>query len=158
MIDRALERLAPPTPWMHFQAPLNEETITLSVPEAMTAVVVASVWADGVKSGEESARLTDMLSTSRVVRHAAQNAAEPVTRATMLLTNYGRAPVLAACAAAIPPDMRATAFANAVDLVFADGHVDEREKTYVDDLAGILGIEETLALKIIEVLAIKGRT
>jgi predicted lipid carrier protein YhbT len=81
-----------------------------------------------------------------------------VPRVVSLLRERGRASVLTECVKTLPPELRQTAFANAVDLVFADGRVDEREKRYIDELQAILGIEDELALRIIEVLAIKSRT
>jgi hypothetical protein len=125
----------------------------------MVAVMVASVFADDVESVEESTRLTTALSTSRLFRLALGDASTGIiARVSALLKKHGREPVLGACAKSISPDMRATAFANAVDLVFADGRVDEREKAYVDELQAALGIDDALALKIVEVLAIKSRT
>jgi uncharacterized tellurite resistance protein B-like protein len=159
VIDRALGRLPPVAPWVHFQGPLTEESFDLSVPEAMVAVMVASILADDRRSNEESARLTSALSTSRLFRHVtSEGNPDIVTRVEALLRERGRGPVLAECAKTIPPELRATAFANAVDLVLADGHVEELEKAYIDELQEILGIDDRLALNIAEVLAIKSRT
>jgi len=158
IVDRAIAGLPSPSPWMHFQAPLNEETIALSVPDALVAVILASVWADSQRNTAEATRLSDLLSTSRVLRRATRDRdSESAGRTITLLAKHGRPAVLAACVAAIPPDMRGTAFANAVDIVFADGNVDEREKAYLDELQQAFGIEDGLALKIVEVLAIKNR-
>jgi hypothetical protein len=66
--------------------------------------------------------------------------------------------MLAACAKTLPPDLRESAFAIATDLVFADGHVEEREKEYIDRLQGVFGIDDAMALKIVEVIVIKNRT
>ena len=159
LVDRATRELSQPIPWVHFQAPLSGEAIAPSVPDAMVTIMVASVWADGERTVEESARLTDLLSTSRLLRQSARESnQERVARATELLSRFGRQAALDACANAVPPDLRATAFANAVDVVFADGRVEEREKAYIDQLQAVLGIDDALAMKIVEVLAIKSRT
>jgi hypothetical protein len=42
--------------------------------------------------------------------------------------------------------------------VFADNRVEDAERAYVDQLQAVLGIDEALAVKIIEVIAIKSRT
>jgi hypothetical protein len=156
LIDRATGRLPLPQPWVHFQPPLSDEPIPLSVPEAIAAVMIAAMSADGIRSGEELARLTNALTTARLFRQAAGDPAV-VGRVAMLLEQHGDAAMLAACARAIPPDLRPTAFAMAADLVFADGRINEREKTYVDELERILGIDDTIALQIVEVMAIKNR-
>lgn len=110
-------------------------------------------------SGEESARLTDVLSSSRLLRNITRESSqEHIAHATELSSRLGRRAVLEACATAIPPDLHATAFANAIDLVFADNRVEDADKAYVDQLQVVLGIDEPLAVKIIEVIAIKNRT
>jgi hypothetical protein len=158
LIDRATDRLPIPQPWVHFQAPLSDEPIPLTIPEAIAAVMVASISADGVRSGEELARLSNGLSTSRLFRQADSERDPTVAaRAATLLEQYGREAMLAACVRTIPPDLRTTAFAIAADLVFADGRIDEREKAYVDELQRVLGVDDAIALQIVEVMAIKNR-
>jgi hypothetical protein len=159
VIDRALDRLAPAQPWVHFQGSLTEDPLDLSVPEAMVAPMVAASLADDAAGAEESARLASALSTSRLIRHATgANDPDIVARTAALLRQHGRGLVLDACARTLPPELRATAFANAVDLVFADGLVGDREKSYIDQLGRILGIDDAVAVTIAEVLAIKNRT
>ena len=48
-------------------------------------------------------------------------------------------------------------FALAVELVFVDGRIAEREKQFVDALPGVLGIDEGMAMEIIAVMLIKSR-
>jgi hypothetical protein len=50
-----------------------------------------------------------------------------------------------------------TTFALAIDLVLADGRIGPREKTFIDELQAVLGIDDTLALKIVEVALIGNR-
>ena len=158
VVDRALSRLSPTAPWVHFQGPLTEDPFDLSVPEAMIAVMVAAVLADEVMSIEESARLTSALSTSRLLRQATGSMPDVVARVMTLLREHGRDAVLTESARTIPPEMRETVFANAVDLVFAEGRVEERGKVYLDELVSVFGLDDAVALKIVEVLAIKNRT
>ena len=46
--------------------------------------------------------------------------------------------MLAACAAAIPRELRATVFAVATDLVLSDGRLEGHEKVFVDQLQSAL--------------------
>jgi hypothetical protein len=57
----------------------------------------------------------------------------------------------------IPEDLRAPLFALAVELVFVDGRVAEREKQFVDALQTAFGIDEDTAMRIVGVLLIKSR-
>jgi uncharacterized tellurite resistance protein B-like protein len=149
IIDRAIQDL---------QVPAPPPAIHLSLPEAVAAVLVAAVSADGRFGVEEANRLNNILSTSRLFEQAVQaHDVEVVERALNLLTDHGVAPVLSACGAVIAPELRPTVFAIAADLVLADGRIDGREKAFIDQLHAALGVDEQMAVKIVEVLLIKNR-
>jgi hypothetical protein len=148
VIDRALQGLQGG----------SAEPPTLSVPDALAAILVASVSVDGALSVDEAARTKGLLSTSRLFREVCGIAnAGSVERAITLLNERGLATVLTACAKALPPDLHATVFAVAVDLVFSDGRVAARERAYIDSLQTALGVDDATALRIVEVLLIKNR-
>ena len=56
---------------------------------------------------------------------------------------------------AIPPELRETAFANAVDIVLADGTVEEAEREFIDDLGGKLEIDKKRAKTVVQVMVYK---
>lgn len=148
VIDRALQGLQEG----------SAEPPTLSVPDALAAILVASVSVDGAVSVDEATRTRGLLSTSRLFREVCGIAnAGSVERAIRLLNERGLATVLTACAKALPPDLHATVFAVAVDLVLSDGRVEARERAYIDSLQTSLGVDEATALRIVEVLLIKNR-
>jgi len=148
VIDRALQGL---------QAS-STESLTLSVHDAMAALLIASVSVDGVLSVDESSRIQNVLSTSRLFKAASGTAgAGSVERAVTLLQEHGLDSVLTASAEALPPELHATAFAVAVDLVLCDGRVEAREKAYIDSLQATLGVDDATALKIVEVMILKNR-
>ena len=145
LIDRALrgEPIEPPA---------------LRVPDAIAAILVASVAADGDLNPEEAIRLNSILSTTRVLREAGNGSMQGLAdRAIRLLTDYGLPAVLVACAKAIPVDLRPTTFALATDLVLADGRIGDREKIFIDELQAVLDIDDATARKIVDVLLIKNR-
>ena len=142
--DRALEDLGAQP----------REPLAMPVPDALAAILVASVFMDGDLNVDESALIESLLSTSRLFRDATVGS---IDRAITLLNDRGAEAVLAASARALPPTLHATAFAMAVDLVLCDGRVEPREKAYIDSLQAALGVDEATALKIIEVLVIKNR-
>jgi len=138
---------------------LQAETVdvpALAVPDAMAAILVASVAVDGEMQVEEAVRMGGILSANRAIRHLGQGSiAELAERAVALLVAHGLPAVLTACAKAIPIDLRPTVFALATDLVLADGRIGDRERTFIDELQTVLLIDDATALKIVDVMLIK---
>jgi hypothetical protein len=145
MIDRAMREVQQPA----------VTALELSVPEALAAVLVCAVSVDGVVKVEESTRLQGIVSGTRLFRQAGD--ARPMDRAIALLNEHGMEPVLSLAAHALPPELRATAFALATDLVLSDGRADAAEKAFIDVLQHALEIDDATALKIIEVMLIRNR-
>ena len=56
---------------------------------------------------------------------------------------------------AVPPELRECVFANAVDIVLADGTVEAEEREFIDDLQKKLEIEEQRAKAIVQVMVYK---
>ena len=57
---------------------------------------------------------------------------------------------------AVPPELRETVFANAVDIVLTDGTVEQDERDFIDDLQVKLEIPEKRAKVIVQVMEQKG--
>jgi hypothetical protein len=57
----------------------------------------------------------------------------------------------------LPPELRETAFANACDIVLADGVVEDAEKEFINKLMAQLGIAGDRALTIVDVMIVKNR-
>ncbi|MDP7019310.1 MAG: tellurite resistance TerB family protein [Pirellulaceae bacterium] len=55
----------------------------------------------------------------------------------------------------VPPELRECVFANAVDIVLADGVVEDEERTFIDELQGKLEIEQKRAKAIVQVMVYK---
>ena len=136
----------------------HETTLKLSRSDAVVAVLVGCAAVDGVLRAEEAGRLNEVLTSSRwILESGVEATAGVTTRALNLITDHGLPAVLAACADAIPAELRATTFALAIDLTLADGRLGSRESTLIDQLQPALRIDGDLARKIIEVLLIKNR-
>ena len=133
------------------------DEVTLSPREAVVAVLVASVSADGVLRAEEADRFTEMVRTTRWMVSGAEPIGRTTARTLDLIAHHGLGAVLSACAAAIPPELRGTTFALATDLTLADGRLGSRESTMLDELQRALGVADDLAARIIEVMLIKNR-
>ena len=136
----------------------HDAPLTLSHSEAVVAVLVGCVAADGVLRAEEAGRLNETLSSTRwALGTGVEATAGATTRAIILIAEHGLPAVLGACARAIPVEWHATAFALAMDLVLADGRLGNRENACVDTLQRALEIDGDLARKIVDVLLIKNR-
>ena len=133
-------------------------TLTLSRSEAIAAVLAGAVAVDGVSGTEETRRLNEVLATARWVLGLSEDqVAGAAKRGLDLIATHGLPAVLKASADAIPPDLCATTFALAVDLVLADGRLGSLENTFIDQLQTALQIDGELARKILDVLLIKNR-
>lgn len=136
----------------------QDTTLKLPRSDAVVAVLVGCAAVDGVLRAEEAGRLNEVLTSSRwILESGVEATAGVTTRALNLITDHGLPAVLAACADAIPAELRATTFALAMDLALADGRLGSRENTLIDQLQRALRIDDDLAHKIIEVLLIKNR-
>jgi len=141
---------------LHTQKP--DPSLSLSRSEAVAAVLVGCVAADGILRDEEAGRLNAVLSSTRwVIGTGAEEIVSIRTRALSLLAAHGLPTLLPACAAAIPVDLRATTFALAIDLILADGRLDSRENALIDQLQDALRLDSALAGRIVEVLLIKNK-
>ena len=74
-----------------------------------------------------------------------------------LLNKHSQSFLLNKSIEALPHDLRETAFAVAVDLIFADGNVEKAEKELIENIKEAINIPDDLAIKIVEVMAIKNR-
>jgi uncharacterized tellurite resistance protein B-like protein len=131
---------------------------SLTLREAAATILVASVTCDAALAPEESVRLNALLSSMRLYRDVpGEHLQRLIDVATNALAERGVEELLPACAAVIPEDLRAPLFALAVELVFVDGRIVEREKRFIDALQGAFGVDEETAMRIIGVLLIKSR-
>jgi uncharacterized tellurite resistance protein B-like protein len=131
---------------------------SLTLREAAATILVASVTCDAALAPEESVRLNALLSSMRLYRDVpGEHLQRLIDVATNAVAEHGVDGLLPTCAAAIPEDLRAPLFALAVELVFVDGRIVEREKRFIDELQAAFGIDEETAMRIIGVLLIKSR-
>ena len=61
------------------------------------------------------------------------------------------------CTEGLPEGLEKTAFANACDIVLADGVVDDDEKEFIEDLRKKLNIEGPTAKAIAEIMVVKNK-
>ena len=142
------------------EGPLEQDgdDFTLTMREAVTAILVAAVAADGTLVEQEAERLNALLPSMRLFRQTSAAHLQRLTETALdIIGSTGPDALLPACAEVIPESLRAPLFALAVELVIVDGDVSATETRFVDSLKSALAIDDEIAANIIEVLLIKSR-
>lgn len=142
------------------EGPLEQDgdDSTLTMREAVTAILVAAVAADGTLVEQEAERLNALLPSMRLFRQTSAAHLQRLTETALdIIGSTGPDTLLPACAEVIPASLRAPLFALAVELVIVDGDVSATETRFVDSLKSALAIDDEIAANIIEVLLIKSR-
>lgn len=132
----------------------STSTIELNPSEALIAISVLAVAADGQISEEE--RQTLAANHIRLFSsYAGEHFQEVFKKVLNLSSAYSPAEVFRAAKKTLNSGLRATAFAIATDLVLVDGILTKEEKEFLVELAEALEIPDELGQKIIEVMTLK---
>ncbi|NJM97659.1 MAG: tellurite resistance TerB family protein [Phormidesmis sp. RL_2_1] len=138
-----------------------EAKVAMNSAEAFAAICLVAIASDGYLSESEEIEMKMRLSRMKLFQDVVNDRKKGLDRIKDYLIEglkkYGPNEMVASARAALPPNLAPTAFASAVDLVFADGTVSAEEQAFIDDLRRILEIPDELALKIVEVMTIKNR-
>lgn len=126
--------------------------------EAFAAILVATVASDGHISDEEARGFNAIINRVQLYREMnGDQFSSMVDKLLGIVRRDGSVRLMEKAAAALPTELRETAFALAVDLVLADGSVEAEEKVLLEAVQLSLQVPDDLALKVIEVLMIKNR-
>jgi hypothetical protein len=130
----------------------------LTKPEAFTGVLMSAVASDGHISNEESQGLCTILGRMRMFDNWTNEKFNAmINRLLGMLKREGPEEVLSRCSTVLPEELKETAFANACDLLLADGGIEDAERVFLDSLQRKLEINGDQALTIVEVMIIKNR-
>jgi tellurite resistance protein len=128
----------------------------LSVDQAIIAVLVESMLANGHASAEEHERAHHAIwSMRRFERRSGETVGRLVEGVRERITLDGGAVVVQQASTIIPPSLRPSVLAVAADLVLVDGTLQRQERQFLGELARQLKIAPALALQILKVVAIK---
>lgn len=126
--------------------------------EGFAAIMLAVVAADGDISDEEA---EDFTARAARMRLFADMSGSPfhkmIEKLCRILKRETPEDLIKRAVPALTPELRETAFVVAVDMVFADGSVEDEEKELVEKLQAELGISDDLAAKILDVMILKHR-
>lgn len=140
---------------------VNEQKLSklnLSSDEAFIAIIFSAIAVDEEINRDEMKLLGFILSKFKGLASLTplqfQNL---VNRFQKIIKNEGVGNLVAAAKENLSHDLRATAFANAVDLVLSDGILNEQEKEFLENLQKTISIDDALAEQIINVIVIKNK-
>lgn len=137
---------------------LRTQPEQLTETEGFTGIVFCAIASDGMVTQEEMDSLAGTLGRMRLYRNVNRREFGRIMgKLQNRFSEEGFDATVQACAAAITPPLRETAFAVATDLLFADGVVAKEEQAYLEKIRGALKLDEPTALRIVEVIQIKNR-
>lgn len=126
--------------------------------EAFAAVLLCASACDGHIADEEVQSLVVALGRMKLYQHVpGHQFGSMMDRLLGMLKRGGPEKLLDQVHQAVPPELAETAFANACNIVLADGVVEDDEKEFVNNLMIKLGIAQERALSIIRVMVIKNK-
>jgi uncharacterized tellurite resistance protein B-like protein len=140
---------------------VNQTRVTelkLSSNEAFFGIVFSAMLADDEISKSEMDNLLYLVTRFKGFRGITANLlTNMMSRFDRIIKKEGVGTIIAAAKSSLDINLRETAFANAVEIVLADGIVDQKEKEFLEQLQVSVGISDELAEKIIDVMIIKNR-
>ena len=124
--------------------------------EAFVALLIAGARADGSVSVQEANGIEHVIAGMRLFRgHGAETIQPMIARIVERFEDHGGDAVVQLAAAAIPKELRATAFAVVFDLMLSDGQVRQNEKRFATKLQVLLNIDDDAAARIMDVITLK---
>jgi len=135
-----------------------ESNAKLNSQEAFAGVLLGASACDGhIADDEVQGLMTALLRMKLYQRFTDKNYNQMFNKLLGVLKKKGVDVLVDACAEALPAELRDTAFANACDIVLADGVVEPDEKEFVDKLQRKLAIANDAALEIVQIMVVKNK-
>ena len=135
-----------------------EQKIAMNSLEAFAAICLVAIASDGYLSEAEETEMDMRLCRMQLFQEVSEDNLVRIKSYLLEgLKKHGPNELIKSAKAALPPKLAPTAFAIAVDLVFADGTVSREEQAFIDALRQLLQIPDELALKVVEVMTIKNQ-
>lgn len=126
--------------------------------EAFAGIAIAIAGADGSIGQSEWDGIVNYIRRLRIYDNFSGPAFDKLfDKLFKVLKKDGPGALVAMSAKGLSEDLRLTAFACAVDIALADGVLEDEEKDVINELAGALNIDSSIAVPIIEVMIIKNK-
>jgi hypothetical protein len=135
-----------------------ESSKKLTPQEAFAGVLLAASACDGHISDEEASNLTTAVGRMRLFQKVNDKQfGQVMDKLFGILKKKGADVLLEGCCESLPKELSNAAFANACNIVLADGVVDDDEKQFIDKLRSGLNVEASTAKTIAQVMVIKNK-
>lgn len=135
-----------------------ESAKKLSPQEAFAGVLLAASACDGHISDEEASNLTTAVGRMKLFQHVNEKQfGQVIDKLLGILKKKGHDTLMESCCEALPKDLSNAAFANACNIVLADGVVDQDEKEFIEKLRSKLSVDGSTAKMIAQVMVIKNK-
>ncbi len=126
--------------------------------EGFAGTLLAASACDGHIADEELQGLFTILGRMKMFQHTApQKFNSMFDRLLGVLKRGGPEKLVQLSVPAVPPELRETVFANACDIVLADGIVEPDEKEFIDTLMVKLEMDRSRAADIVKVMVFKNQ-
>jgi tellurite resistance protein len=131
---------------------------TVTKQEAFTGILLAAAAADGHIGEEEAQGLWTAIERMKMFANfTPEKFKKMIDNLLKILKKGGPDLLVEKCVPELPDELRATVFANACDIVLADGVVEGEEKELIEKLQRKLELSGDEAMDIVRVMIIKNR-
>lgn len=135
-----------------------EASTAFTPQEAYAGILLGASACDGHIADEEVRGLVTALVRMKLYqRYTGRQYSQTLDKLHGVLKKKGVDELIDQCVQTLPEQLAKTAFANACNIVLADGVVEPDEKAFVDKLRAKLKIEGKVAKEIAEVMIIKNK-
>lgn len=130
----------------------------LSPQESFAGILLAASACDGhISSDEVQGLVTAIIRMKMFQRFSGKQFNQTMNKLHKFFEKKGVDALIDACVQTLPAELHRAAFANACDIVLADGVVEPDEKVFIDNLRAKLQIDDETAKKIAQVMVIKNK-
>ncbi len=134
----------------------DPKAISLTAQEGFFGIMLLVVAADGDIADGEMLAMYAVTKRMKLYDGLSESQHKSLIKKTLgILQKHGPKLLLEKAAGSLPSELKSTAFAVSVDLVFADGVVEDEERAILELIYKQLAIPKEMANKIIEVMKIK---
>lgn len=135
-----------------------EASSKLTPQEAFAGILLGASACDGhIADDEVQGLVTALVRMKLYQRYDGRQFNQALNKLLGVLKKHGVDALIDACVQTLPAQLNKAAFANACDIVLADGVVEPDEKQFIDTLQSKLQIDPNTAKTIAQVMVIKNK-
>lgn len=128
-----------------------------TIKDALAVVALGAAASDGNVSSEERLRFVALALGSPLFSNDIEDIIAEATRLAHYVNKLGIEKAIKIAEKSLSGGLKETAFSWAVDIVVADGWLDEKERKYLELVVSAFNLDQDVAKKIVEVTKIRNR-